>query len=213
MSATQKVWNKRENNKRERKENIYAVAMDLFRRQGFEETRVEEITQAAGVAKGTFFNYFATKEDVLLYIGERHIARLSAALANGTGKRITQSDSALTALKVFMRALADSLMDDKDLVRLAVDKAMRINHLTPTHSGKFGFRGLVAILVSRGQRTGEFHAGLDPDLVAQVLEGLYYQQLALWCQDDYGFDLGERLEEVVDLLVMGIGVRSSKVPA
>lgn len=210
MPVPYKNWNKRETNKRVRKENIYAVAMDLFRRQGFDETRVEEITQAAGVAKGTFFNYFPTKEDVLLYIGERHIARLSAALANGTGKRISQSDSAVVALKVFMRTLADSLTNDKDLVRLAVDKAMKISHLAPPTSSRFGFRGLVAILVSRGQRAGEFHADLDPELVAQVLEGLYYQQLALWCQEEFTFDLGDRLEQVVDLLVMGIGTRTTQ---
>lgn len=207
MPAAQMTSNKRELNKRLRKENIYAVAVELFRKQGFDETRVEEITQAAGVAKGTFFNYFPTKEDVLLYIGERHIARLGAAMANGSGRRISQSESAVAALKLFMRTLADSLAEDKDLVRLAVDRALKISHLAPPSSGRFGFRGLVAILISRGQRTREFHPDLDPDLVAQVLEGLYYQQLALWCQSDFAFDLGERLEQVVDLLVVGIGAR------
>lgn len=209
--TTSRTWNKRETNKRERKENLYVVAMELFKRQGFEETRVEEITQAAGVAKGTFFNYFPTKEDVLLYIGERHIARLGAALANGSGKRISQSDSALKALKLFMHTLADSLTDDKELVRLAVEKAMKLGHLAPASNSRLGFRGLVAILISRGQRAGEIHPELDPELVAQVLEGLYYQQLALWCQDDFTFDLGERLEQVVDLIVFGIGTRTGRM--
>lgn len=207
MAVGPKQLGKRETNKRARKEAIYQVAVELFRRQGFEATRVEEITEAAGVAKGTFFNYFPTKEDVLLYIGERHITRLGAALADGSNRRISQATSATATLKLFMHTLADNLAEDRDLVKLAVGKAMRMSHLAPTGTSRFGFRGLVAILIARGQRTGELHPDLDPELVAEILEGLYYQQLALWCQQDFGFDLGERLEQVVDLLVHGIGAR------
>lgn len=202
----QRTYSKRASNKELRKENLYAAAVTLFRQRGFDETRVEEITQAAGVAKGTFFNYFPTKEDVLLYIGERHMSRLGAAMNNGTGKRISQERSAVAALKAVLHTLADGLEEDKDLVRLAVNKAMKISHLAPATGGsRFGFQGLVALLVSRGQRTGEVHPAADPQLVAQMLEGLYYQQLVIWCQEDFGFDLGERLEQVVDLLLVGIG--------
>ena len=182
--------------------------MDLFRRQGFDDTRVEEITQAAGVAKGTFFNYFPTKEDVLLYIGERHMSRLGSALNNGTGRRLSEERSAVAALKLLLRTLALSLHDDRDLVRLAVDKAMKITHMAPASEGRrFGFQALVALLIRRGQQTGEIHPAADPELVAQMIEGLYYQQLVIWCQENFSFDLAERLEQVVDLLIVGIGVK------
>lgn len=197
---------KRANNKRARKEAIYMAAVDLFRRQGFDETRVEEITQAAGVAKGTFFNYFPTKADVLLYIGERHLSRLGAGMANGSGRQASHERSAVAELKLLMHAVANGLAEDKDLVRLAVEKAMKIAQLAPTASGGRGsFQGLVALLIGRGQRTGEIHRAVDPELVAQILEGLYYQQLVIWCREDFSFDLGERLEQVVDLLIYGIG--------
>ncbi|MEI2690201.1 MAG: TetR/AcrR family transcriptional regulator [Anaerolineae bacterium] len=204
-----KTFSKRANNKELRKENLYSAAVMLFRQQGFDATRVEEITQAAGVAKGTFFNYFPTKEDVLLYIGERHMSRLSVAMNNGTGKQISQERSAIAGLKAVLRALADSLEEDRDLVRLAVDKAMKISHLAPVAGGRFSLQGLVILLIRRAQRTGEVHPVVDPALVAQMLEGLYYQQLVIWCQEDFAFDLGERLEQVVDLLLVGIGVPSA----
>ncbi len=203
--AMPKTYNKRANNKELRKENLYSAAVALFRQQGFDQTRVEEITQAAGVAKGTFFNYFPTKEDVLLYIGERHMTRLGAAMSNGAGKQAAQERSAIAALKTVLRALADSLEEDKDLVRLAVDKAMKISHLAPAAGGRFSLQGLVVLLIRRAQRTGEIHPAVDPELVAQMLEGLYYQQLVIWCQEDFAFDLGERLGQVVDMLLIGIG--------
>ena len=204
----QHIPGKRQANKQRRKEDLYSVAMDLFRRQGFDDTRVEEITQAAGVAKGTFFNYFPTKEDVLLYIGERHMSRLGSALNNGTGRRLSEERSAVAALKLLLRTLALSLHDDRDLVRLAVDKAMKITHMAPASEGRrFGFQALVALLIRRGQQTGEIHPAADPALVAQMIEGLYYQQLVIWCQENFSFDLAERLEQVVDLLIVGIGVK------
>lgn len=196
---------KRISNKAQRKEALYQAAITLFRERGFDETRVEEITQAAGVAKGTFFNYFPTKEDVLLYIGERHMLRLNAAMNNGAGKQIYRERSAIVALKAVLQALADGLAEDKDLVRLAVDKAMKITHLAPTSGARFSLQSLVELLIMRAQRTGEVHPAIDPKLIAQMLEGLYYQQLVIWCQADFGFDLGERLGDVVDMLLMGIG--------
>jgi AcrR family transcriptional regulator len=205
----QRAYTKRIDNKTLRKENLYAAAVTLFRQRGFDETRVEEITRAAGVAKGTFFNYFPTKEDVLLYIGERHMSRLGGSMSNGASKHLSHERSAVAALKHLLRTFADGLNEDRDLVRLAVDKAMKISHLAPTsEGGKFGFQGLVALLIRRGQHTGEIHPAVDPELVAQMLEGLYYQQLVIWCQEDFVFDLGERLEQVVDMLLVGIANKS-----
>ena len=201
----QRTYSKRTDNKQLRKENLYLAAVTLFRQHGFDETRVEEITRAAGVAKGTFFNYFPTKEDVLLYIGERHMSRLGFAMSNGTGKQLAPERSAVAALKLLLHTLADGLDEDKDLVRLAVSKAMKISHLAPTsEGGRFGFQGLVTLMISRGQRSGEIHPAVNPELISQMLEGLYYQQLVIWCQEDFSFDLGERLEQVVDMLLVGI---------
>ena len=195
---------KRVSGKEARKEALYLAAVAFFRQYGFDDTRVEQITHAAGVAKGTFFNYFPTKEDVLLYIGERHMTRLSAAMGNGLGKAPGRERSAIADLKALLAALADNLVEDKDLVRLAVDKAMKITTLAPGAGSRFSLQGLAALLISRAQRTGEVHPAMDPDLIAQMLEGLYYQQLVLWCRQEFDFDLGERLGQVVDLLLMGI---------
>lgn len=204
----QKVESKRERNKRERKERLYLAAVDLFRQQGFDETRVEEITQAAGVAKGTFFNYFPAKEDVLLYIGERHISRLGATLVTGGSERSELERSAVASLKSLMHTLAHSLEDDKDLVRLAVERVMKITYLAPDPAdSRFSLQSLMAILIGQGQRSGEIHPDLDPAPVAQILEGLYYQQLVLWCRQNFAFDLGERLDQVIDLLLVGIAQR------
>lgn len=59
---------------------IFDVAIDLFHREGFSETTVDEIADAAGISPRSFFRYFATKGDVLGYNVVRDGKRLVAAL-------------------------------------------------------------------------------------------------------------------------------------
>src|ERR1700694_4811294 len=57
----------RERKKQKTKEAIQREAMRLFQEQGYEETTIEQIAEAAEISPSTFFNYFPTKEDVVLY--------------------------------------------------------------------------------------------------------------------------------------------------
>jgi AcrR family transcriptional regulator len=54
--------------KANRTERILAAATDLFRTQGYDAVRIEDIADAAEVSVGTFYNYFQTKGDVLVAI-------------------------------------------------------------------------------------------------------------------------------------------------
>src|SRR5579863_2334647 len=72
---------RRERRSAETRERLFRAALDLFARKGFTETTVEDITEAADVGKGTFFNYFPSKDHILLAFGEMQLAKLEAAVA------------------------------------------------------------------------------------------------------------------------------------
>jgi AcrR family transcriptional regulator len=70
---------------RERKQRLLRlklgeVALGLFIERGFDETTIEDIAEAAGISRRTFFRYFATKEDVLLWRFRDGSERLGEAL-------------------------------------------------------------------------------------------------------------------------------------
>ncbi|MEE2037600.1 TetR family transcriptional regulator [Nocardiopsis sp. CT-R113] len=71
----------RERTRRAVHREIAAAGMALFLEQGFEETAIEQIAEAAGISRRSFFRYFPTKEDVVLgdLIDRGH--RVGAALA------------------------------------------------------------------------------------------------------------------------------------
>ena len=67
---TEATVGRRERKKEETKRKIFEAAVKLFTDKGFSATTVDEIAEAADVAKGTFFNYFPRKEAIVHYLFE-----------------------------------------------------------------------------------------------------------------------------------------------
>ncbi|GFJ86453.1 TetR family transcriptional regulator [Phytohabitans rumicis] len=62
------------------REDLTAAAIALFLKRGYDETTVDEIAEAAGVARRTFFRYFRTKEDAVFPDHDDCLARVEAVL-------------------------------------------------------------------------------------------------------------------------------------
>src|ERR1700684_71848 len=92
---------RRERRRVETRERIYRAALRIFAQRGYLETTVEDITDAADVGKGTFFNYFPTKEHVLATYGEERLRVIERGLQ-------TAKSGAVPVLTV-LRALATEL--------------------------------------------------------------------------------------------------------
>lgn len=95
------------------RERLFRAALQLFAERGYQKTTVEDITEAADVGKGTFFNYFPTKEHVLATYGEERIAPMQRALNEAkSGKRPVQA-----VLKELIANLAGHSSQSPDLLR------------------------------------------------------------------------------------------------
>src|SRR5256886_6556893 len=62
------------------RERLFRASLDLFAQKGFAEPTVEDITEAADVGKGTFYNYSPSKDHILLAFGEMQLGKLEAAI-------------------------------------------------------------------------------------------------------------------------------------
>src|SRR5207248_6959006 len=80
-AVPQAAPDRRQRRSAEIRERLFRAALQLFAQKGFLETTVEDITEAADVGKGTFFNYFPSKYHILIAFGEMQLGKLEAAVA------------------------------------------------------------------------------------------------------------------------------------
>ena len=163
---------RRARRKAELRQRILRAAFDLFARQGFFATTVEEITEAADVAKGTFFNYFPTKEHVLGGFGDMQLARIEAAVAEArAGRR-----PAREIIQHLIHALAEAPGRSPLLVRSMMVANLSSEAVRAVLRRKL-LRGrrLLAEIIAYGQRRGEIARRRKPIELARL-----FQQVALW---------------------------------
>ncbi len=192
----------REYKKRQKRERLLNASLQLFREKGYEQTKVSDITRAAGVAKGTFFNYFPTKERVLLALGEQMLGRLGRVGAAD----IFQQKTTRGKVKAMFHALAAGLDSDRELVKEMVYRGLRLPDLVDNSRAQLDFRAMLTLLIEQGKRKGEIIETTDASFVADALYTLYFQQIVIWCSQDFRTSLPDQLDRMTDLIFDGISL-------
>jgi len=106
-------------------EKLFAVALSRIRQKGFDGVTVSEITREAGVAKGTFFNYFRSKDHILSEYLKRTIEKLLAEVED-------RGHSGTEAILALSDGVVDSLLADS---RVAGALVARLGSLPPSQAG------------------------------------------------------------------------------
>ena len=192
----------RERKKQETAERIYLTALKLFRERGYEATTVEEIAQAAEVAKGTFFNYFPTKDAVLSYLGQRQMRVLYEAIA-ATVDFDTWPVS--EQLMFVFETLAAGIQDEREFVRVVSLEVYRsASAFSDTTSSARQLYELFVGIVRRGQERRELRATVLADSMALILIGTYFYTFFAWLELDNPPALALMLRVHLDLLLQGM---------
>jgi AcrR family transcriptional regulator len=100
----------RERKRQQTRQELIAAAMRLFEEKGYEQTAVAEIAAAARVSTKTFFNYFATKDEVLF----PHLSRRIDAAVALIEQRGSDADMAEVLVAAMQHMLADALTQEVD---------------------------------------------------------------------------------------------------
>jgi TetR/AcrR family transcriptional regulator len=90
----------------DQREQILARAAELFARQGYSGTTMNQVAAACGVTKPTLYHYFTDKQSLLLHIAAGHVARLEALAAEVRALSLTPEARLRTMIERFMRAYA-----------------------------------------------------------------------------------------------------------
>lgn len=198
---------KREEKKRRTRNQLVEAAMACFSEYGYEGTTVEAITQRAGVAKGTFFNYFETKGDVLRYVGavqeEWMLEEIRRIEAN-------PGDSIIDALMELMVKTATRLPLSRPLVRAMFQATLQTPEETATQVGYFHRVGLALIpLCEQGQARGELTRRMPARHIAGLIMQTYSGILLMWALVPQPDEIEPLVRHTYDALFNGLRNPSS----
>jgi AcrR family transcriptional regulator len=168
---------RRERHRTETRDRLYRAALALFAERGFLETTVEDITEAADVGKGTFFNYFPTKEHILAEFGGQRTAAVERALQQA---RLTKGP----VLDVFRELVGDAVgQADKSPALLraifaahASCTSVREELVKRSHVG----RRMLAQIFLLAQERGEIRRDIPAVDLARMIQRIFMGVTMSW---------------------------------
>jgi AcrR family transcriptional regulator len=152
---------------------IVGAAVSVFSRMGFVDTRVEDVIEAAGISRRTFYKYFANKDDVLAAVYDFATTELAAAI----GHVATSSEDPLEALHAGVDLYLDFFVQNAMLVRVLVEQAVRSD--SPLYPLRKRFRAQLAELAAKAS-AARGRDDIDPYVyvaIVSALEGLSLELL------------------------------------
>ncbi|MBQ3726796.1 MAG: TetR/AcrR family transcriptional regulator [Selenomonadaceae bacterium] len=179
------------------RQTILTAAAQQFKLHGFANTSIAGIMQAAGLGVGTFYNYFSSKEEVLLTLAKNLRARVEKSIA--AAKKINQSSPEL--LEVCCVCTSKMIDENRFILPLFIsasehsDKPEQIpQSLSP------GFRELFEEIILRGQEQGEFRADVPANIISEMIHSIY--QTTAFSKLEISFQENIRLK--IKILLDGI---------
>ena len=191
---------RRQRRREETGEKIYQAALRLFAERGYNATTIEAVTEAADVGKGTFFNYFESKDHVLLRFRDKRINIIQSFL-NQTRTLDVPLASVLDNLAAALTREfgMNAALFQSFIMAAFMNEAVR-SHMS---EGLAKGRELISNLIAQRQRRGEVRNDLRSHDIAYDFQRIVFGTLVLWSMNPKTL-LKNELENMVDILISGI---------
>jgi AcrR family transcriptional regulator len=182
------------------RERIFETALREFREVGFSAAQIDRIAKNAGIARGTFYFHFPTKDDVMLELARRINARIV--------RRVSSIVEAKPGLHDFLARVNDALIDEHgrvieaglhtEVLSLYIRRPYDFSDPSlnvPTLTDELG--GYLRVLADRG----ELHSGLTPEQLSVVIMSSLFGVLA---RVPAGEQVRETCNSLIEILVRGL---------
>jgi len=171
------VLGRRQRKARETRVRLFRTALQLFADRGFQNVTVEDITEAADVGKGTFFNYFPSKEHVLGVMAEIQLGKFEE-----TAARVAEGTEPLyPVLHRLVQRLGEEPGRSPKLARALLSSFLGSENVRGILKRKLvEGRKAIAEVVRIGQERGEINPALKKEKVAMQFLQMMLGTVLLW---------------------------------
>lgn len=189
------------------RQRLLTAALTVFSQKGYADTRLEDIADEAGVTRGAIYHHFGGKVELYNTLLQRAYSRATEVMKDavfGTPraleglKRLVVSTLVFAATDPEYRAISE-LTIFKTAILPELEEGIR-----QKIEGTRGFTAFIAGQIQVGIEAGEIDPTLNPFDAAISLIAFQNGLLSLWLLDPVAFDLAERADAMVSLLITGL---------
>jgi TetR/AcrR family fatty acid metabolism transcriptional regulator len=188
-----------------KRDAILRAATDVFAERGYFNAQVADVARAAGVAAGTVYLYFRSKDDVLVSIFER---TMREALEEGRAAVAAIRDPRQRLQKLARLHLARLGRDRKLAVVFQVELRQSTKFMERLSATLLrDYLGLIRSTIVDGQRDGVFREDLNPTAASKMLFGALDEMATNWILSKRRYQLEAEADLVLDLFINGARTR------
>lgn len=186
----------------DKREAILRAATRVFARNGYFNSKVADIARAAGVADGTVYLYFKSKEEILRSIFDRSV---DEAITEGRKQLETISDPR-EKLRRIAHLHLERLGADRDLaVVFQVELRGSTKFMEEFSAAGFAeYLRMIRASIEEGQRVGVFRQELNAKVVAKILFGALDEMATNWILSKRRYKLAPMADQVLDIFLNGV---------
>jgi len=191
----------------DKREAILRAATQVFARNGFFQSQVADVARAAGVAAGTVYLYFRSKDDLLVSLFERTmreaIADVSTALEGASDAR--------DRLTRIARLHLERLGRDRDLAVVFQVELRQSTKFMERFSSSYlrDYIGVIRDTMAAGQAAGQFRPDINATIAAKMFFGALDEMATNWMLSRRRYSLTAQADVVVDLFINGVAAKST----
>jgi TetR/AcrR family fatty acid metabolism transcriptional regulator len=186
----------------DKREAILRAATRVFARGGYFNSKVADIARDAGVADGTVYLYFKSKEEILHSIFDRSVGD---AISEAR-KKIASIPDAREKLREIAHLHLERLGADRDLaVVFQVELRSSTKFMEEFSAAGFAeYLALIRSTLEEGQRAGVFRQDLNAKVVAKILFGALDEMATNWILSKRRYKLAPLADQVLDIFLNGV---------
>jgi TetR/AcrR family fatty acid metabolism transcriptional regulator len=186
----------------DKREAILRAAIVVFAHNGYFNAKVADIAREAGVADGTVYLYFKSKEEILHSIFDRS---MEEAIADGQ-KRLEGISDPREKLRRIAQMHLERLGADRELaVVFQVELRGSTKFMEEFSAAGFAqYLNIIRSTFEEGQRAGVFRADLNAKVVAKILFGALDEMATNWILSKRRYKLAPMADQVLDIFLNGV---------
>ena len=194
--------NKQPQTAAEKRDAILKAATQVFARRGFFQAQVADVARAAGIAAGTVYLYFRSKDELLVSIFER---TMRETLAEGEAT-IGEVKDPQERLRRIARLHLERMGRDRDLAVVFQVELRQSTKFMERFSSTYlrDYLGIIRDTFAEGQRAGIFRQDFNPTIAAKALFGALDEMATNWILTQRTYPLASQADEVIDLFLNGV---------